>query len=226
MLDTLQVWLVQAGAGELGHLEFLQVLCEDDLNRRAATAVTRRLRAAHWMSRTASRSSTSPSPRSSPSAPSATSLPCISGPDQVRGAAWPGRGRKCHIAQALGNLACRRGGSVTFLKGSRALAHLAGGHSDRTWTYRLRNLANLDLLLLDESGIRVVPDAQADDLYQVRRIAVTGRWIQAAGGATRIRLRDRSRAVGRRAHGIAVRLRLCGAQGRDEAQRHRTADRR
>jgi IS5 family transposase len=52
----------------------------------------------------------------------------------------------------------------------------------------------------------------------VRRIAATGRRIQAAGGATRTRLRDRSRAAGRRAHGIAAKLRLCGAAGRDEAQ--------
>src|SRR5688500_19467868 len=35
----------------------------------------------------------------------------------------------------------------------------------------------------------------------VRRIAATGRRIQAAGGATRTRLRDRSRSAGRRAHG-------------------------
>jgi transposase, IS5 family len=52
----------------------------------------------------------------------------------------------------------------------------------------------------------------------VRRIAATGRRIQAAGGATGTRLRDRSRAAGRRAHGIAAKLRLRGAAGRDEAQ--------
>ena len=52
----------------------------------------------------------------------------------------------------------------------------------------------------------------------VRRIAVTGRRVQAAGGATRTRVRDRSRSAGKRAHGIAAKLRLRGAQGRDEAQ--------
>jgi len=52
----------------------------------------------------------------------------------------------------------------------------------------------------------------------VRRIAVTGRRVQAAGGATRTRLRDRSRSAGKRAHGIAAKLRLRGAVGRDEAQ--------
>jgi IS5 family transposase len=53
----------------------------------------------------------------------------------------------------------------------------------------------------------------------IRRIAGTGRRIQAAGGATRTRLRDRSRSAGRRAHGIAAKLRLRSAQGREEAQR-------
>ncbi len=51
----------------------------------------------------------------------------------------------------------------------------------------------------------------------VRRIATTSRRIQAAGGATRTRLRDRSRAAGRRAHGIAAKLRSRVAAGRDEA---------
>jgi transposase, IS5 family len=52
----------------------------------------------------------------------------------------------------------------------------------------------------------------------VRRIAVTGRRIQAAGGATRTRVRDRSRAAGRRAHAIAMKLRSRAAQARDEKQ--------
>jgi IS5 family transposase len=53
----------------------------------------------------------------------------------------------------------------------------------------------------------------------IRRIAATGRRIQAAGGALRTRLRDRSWSAGKRAHGIAAKLRLRSAQGRDEAQR-------
>lgn len=57
--------------------------------------------------------------------------------------------------------------SVTFLKTSRALAHLAGGHADRTWSARLRKLANVDLLILDDFGVRMFTDAQADDLYEL-----------------------------------------------------------
>jgi transposase, IS5 family len=52
----------------------------------------------------------------------------------------------------------------------------------------------------------------------VRRIAATGRRVQAAGGATRTRVRDRSRAAGRRAHAIAVKLSSRAAQARDDKQ--------
>src|SRR5437763_11162221 len=52
----------------------------------------------------------------------------------------------------------------------------------------------------------------------IRRIAGTGRRIRAAGGATRTRVRDRSRAAGRRAHAIAAKLRSRAAQARDDKQ--------
>src|SRR4051794_21427289 len=52
----------------------------------------------------------------------------------------------------------------------------------------------------------------------VTRIAAAARRVQAAGGATRTRLRDRSRSAGRRAREIGSKLRLRGAQARDEAQ--------
>jgi DNA replication protein DnaC len=47
MLGTLDQRLAQARAGELGHLEFLEVLCEDEIARRQAGALRRRIRRAH-----------------------------------------------------------------------------------------------------------------------------------------------------------------------------------
>jgi IS5 family transposase len=52
----------------------------------------------------------------------------------------------------------------------------------------------------------------------IRGIAATGRRIQAAGGARRTRVRDRSRAAGRRAHAIAAKLRSRAAQAKDDKQ--------
>lgn len=51
----------------------------------------------------------------------------------------------------------------------------------------------------------------------IGRIAATTRRIQAAGGATRTKVRNRSRAAGRRAHQIGFKLRSRSAAGRDEA---------
>jgi IS5 family transposase len=51
----------------------------------------------------------------------------------------------------------------------------------------------------------------------VNRIAATGRRIQAAGGAVRTKLRDRSRAAGRREHDLNARLRTRSAAARDAA---------
>jgi transposase, IS5 family len=52
----------------------------------------------------------------------------------------------------------------------------------------------------------------------IRRIGATGRRIQAAGGAVRTRVRDRSRAAGKRAHGIAAKLRSRVAAGSEETR--------
>ena len=52
----------------------------------------------------------------------------------------------------------------------------------------------------------------------IRRIAVTGQRIHHAGGAVRTRLRDRSRAAGKRAHGIAAKLRSRSQLGRDQVK--------
>ena len=48
MLDTLDARLAQARAGDLGHLEFLQVLCHDEITRRETVAMTRRIRRARF----------------------------------------------------------------------------------------------------------------------------------------------------------------------------------
>ena len=66
MLDTLDARLAQTRDGGLGHLEFLQALCEDEIARRETAALTRRLRRARSRNRPPSKTSTSPPTRNSP----------------------------------------------------------------------------------------------------------------------------------------------------------------
>nr|WP_323186507.1 ATP-binding protein [Streptomyces mirabilis] len=74
---------------------------------------------------------------------------------------------KTHIAQGLGHLAVRQGANVRFAKTSRIVAELAGGHADRTWDKRMRELIRPDVLILDDFAMRQMTAAQADDLYEL-----------------------------------------------------------
>jgi len=61
----------------------------------------------------------------------------------------------------------RAGADVRATKTSRALADLAGGHADGTWTRRLRELARPGLFILDDFAMRELTATQADDLYEL-----------------------------------------------------------
>ena len=177
MLETLDARLTQAQAGQLGHLDFLQVLCQDEINRREAMSMTRRLRRAHFdQQATLEEFDFAASPK----------LPAA----QIRDLAalrWLHSGEsillhgpvgvgKTHIAQALGHLAIRQGAEVRFFKTSRVLAHLAGGHADRTWPRRLAELVSPAVLILDDFAMRELTAQQADDLYElISERAQTGR---------------------------------------------------
>ncbi|WP_324613818.1 ATP-binding protein [Streptomyces sp. DSM 15324] len=64
---------------------------------------------------------------------------------------------KTHVAQALGHQAIRQGANVRFAKTSRVLAELAGGHADRTWDKRIRELIRPDVLILDDFAMLCPP---------------------------------------------------------------------
>jgi DNA replication protein DnaC len=168
MLHTLDARLAQAHAGELGHLEFLQVLCDDEITRRETMAIKRRLRRAHFEQQTTLEEFDF---HTSPKLPAA----------QIRDLAalrWLHAGEsvilygpigvgKSHIAQALGHLAIRQGADVRYAPTNRMLAELAGGHADRTWPRRLAELTRPALLILDDFAMRELTAPQADDLYEL-----------------------------------------------------------
>lgn len=168
MLETLDARLAQTRAGTLGHLEFLQVLCQDEIGRRDTAALTRRIRRARFEEQATLESFDI---TANPKVPAA----------QIRdlGALrWLGAGEsvilfgpvgvgKTHVAQALGHNVARRGGEVRFAKTSRILADLAGGHADRTWGARVCEYTRPAVLILDDFALREHTAAQADDLYEL-----------------------------------------------------------
>ncbi len=168
MLDTLTARLAQANGGQLGHLEFLQTLCEDEITRRDTAALARRVKAAHFeTTATVEEFDFTYNPK----IPTAvlrdlTTLRFLDAGESVILHGPVGVG-KTMIAQALGHQACRRGHTAVFTKTSRLLADLAGGHADRSWATRLRRWARPALLILDDFAIREFTTTQADDLYEL-----------------------------------------------------------
>ncbi|AVV46661.1 IS21-like element helper ATPase IstB [Streptomyces sp. ID05-04B] len=168
MLETLDARLTQAQNGELGHLDFLQVLCHDEIPRREFVALERRLRKAKFEQQATLEGFDF---NAAPKLPAA----------QIRDLAaprWLHSGKsvilfgpvgvgKTHVAQALGHQAVRQGAGVRFAKTGRILAELAGGHADRTWDKRMRELIRPDLLILDDFAMRQLSASQADGLYEL-----------------------------------------------------------
>ncbi|WP_283775867.1 ATP-binding protein [Rhizomonospora bruguierae] len=168
MLETLDARLTQAHAGQLGHLDFLQVLCQDEITRRETMSMHRRLRRAHFDEQTTLEGFDF---AASPKLPTAqirdlAALRWLHSGESVLLHGPVGVG-KTHVAQALGHLAIRQGAEVRFNKTSRVLAHLAGGHADRTWPKRLAELTRPHLLILDNFAMREHTPQQADDLYEL-----------------------------------------------------------
>jgi DNA replication protein DnaC len=152
MLDTLESRLAQAHAGELGHVEFLQTLCEDELSRRDAAGIIRRVHAARFEQLCSLEDFDF---NVNPLIPAAlirdlATLRFVEASESVILHGPVGVG-KTMVAQALGHQACRRGYSALFTKTSRLLADLAGGHADHTWETRLKRWARPTVLICDLS---------------------------------------------------------------------------
>jgi DNA replication protein DnaC len=168
MLETLEARLAQARAGELGHVEFLQVLCEDEIARREAASLVKRVRQARFETITTLEEFDFAYNNKIP-APAIRDLAALRFVDRAESVILHGPVGvgKTFVAQALGHQACRAGHTVAFAKTSRLLADLAGGHADRTWGTRLRRWARPAVLVLDDFAMRDFTTAQADDLYEL-----------------------------------------------------------
>lgn len=168
MLATLEARLTQARGGELGHLEFLEVLLEDEISRREAKALSERIRRARFeCEATLEEFDFAYNPSlPAPLIRDLGALRFLERGESVLLYGPVGVG-KTHVATALGHAACRRGYSVLFAKMSRVLAELAGGRADGSWEARLRRLGRIDLLIVDDFAMRAFSPSQGDDFYEL-----------------------------------------------------------
>src|SRR3990170_312696 len=168
MLETLDLRLDQAGQGRLGYLEFLELLLEDEIGRRAAKGLASRVSKAHFEEqKTLEEFDWS----FNPTIPAARIRDLATGQFIARKESillcGPVGVGKTFIAQALGHQACRLGYSVLFTKTARLLADLGGGRADGTAATRLRRYLHPDVLILDDFGLKEFSLPQAEDIYEL-----------------------------------------------------------
>ena len=168
MLQTLELRLEQAHDQHLGHLEFLELMLEDEMSRRQGRSLQARINRAHFDEvKTLAEFDFTFNPKI-PAAQVRDLATCrfVERKESVILCGPVGLG-KSHIAQALGYEACARGFTVLFAKTSRMLSDLAAGHLDGSWEQRLRRYLKPHLLVLDDFAMRDFTPQQSEDLYEL-----------------------------------------------------------
>jgi len=77
---------------------------------------------------------------------------------------------KSHIAQALGHRACRIGHSVLYMESHDLLRQLRAARADQSYDRKMARLTSVDLLVIDDLGLRPLSDPEPIDLYELVRL--------------------------------------------------------
>ena len=168
LLETFEVRNRQAVEGRLAYVEFLTLLLQDEVERRAQAALRLRLQRGTFDSAKTLESFDfhfNPQLNKAQVFDLAT-CQFVERHENVLVYGPTGTG-KSHLAQALAHEACRRGHEVLFVSTAKMLAHLAGGRADGTLAHRLAKYLRPPLLVLDDFGLKPLRAPGPEDLYDI-----------------------------------------------------------
>ena len=168
ILESLTARNQQAIESKLAYTDFLALLIQDEVARRDQRQFGQRLRKAQVSGdKTLERFDYAHSP-SVNHALIAELATCrfISEHAPVLIAGPTGTG-KSHLVQALGHCALRAGHDVLFITHNKLLAQLHAARATNTYERKLQQLAKVDLIAIDDFGLRPMRSPQDEDFHEL-----------------------------------------------------------
>ncbi|MBI4332318.1 MAG: ATP-binding protein [Chloroflexi bacterium] len=168
MLDSLEVRAAQAVQDSLSPGEFLALLLDDELERRGQRRLGVRLREAGCEeTKTLARFDFAVAPSLNRSVVTELATCAFVARHENLLICGPTGVGKSHIANALAFEALRRGYRVIQRSTNHLLAELHASRADGSYARKMARLDLVDLLVLDDFGLRPLSAQGVDDLYEI-----------------------------------------------------------
>jgi len=170
VLQTLDLRTREAVDSSLSHSEFLFRLCSDEVERRESKQLDLRMRRASFDCVKRLEDFEWAFNAQIPKAKIVDIATCnfVERKQNVILIGPTGVG-KSHIAQAIGERACRMGHSVFYTSAHRMLSELRAARADQTYDKKMLRLTSPDVLVVDDLGLRPFELDEPIDLYEIVR---------------------------------------------------------
>ena len=170
VLQTLDLRTKEAVDASLSHSEFLFRLCSDEVERRESKQLDMRMRRAAFDGVKRLEDFEWAFNPQIPKAKVVDLATCnfIERKENLLLIGHAGVG-KSHIAQAIGERACRMGHSVLYTSAHRMLSDLRASRADQSYDKRILRFTSPDVLIIDDLGLRPLEVDEPIDLYEIIR---------------------------------------------------------
>lgn len=168
ILETLQMRFEQAQQSGMPHHEFFQVVLQDEIQRRDAANILKRLQSANFEEQKDFQNLQLDhyTQKTQKLIRELQNNIYLQKKQHVILMGPTGTG-KTHLAQALGNLACRHDHSVRFIRANAFLREMHASRADQSWEKKIKKFTSPDLLILDDFGLKTLTSEEADDIYEL-----------------------------------------------------------